>query len=198
MFYAIVAVVVLIVAALVWRVVHSPFGAVLAAIRENEQRARFIGYPVRRYKLAAFVLSVLVTAIGGAIFTFLKLFASADPVHPNFSGEILAMSIIGGAGHFMGPPLGAAFYLLFREVLSGYTSSWLFWFGLLFMAFILFSPAGLVGLSERLLAPFRKQREELAAMAARVKPNARARKCPRLWCPRLRPRQAACSCRPLA
>ena len=127
--------------------------------------------PVRRYKLVAFVLSVVVTAIGGALFTFLKVFASADPVHPNFSGEILAMSIIGGAGHFLGPPIGAAFYLVFREVLSAYTAAWLFWFGLLFMAFILFSPSGLVGLGERLAAPFRRQREELASMAARVKPN---------------------------
>src|SRR5205085_4964989 len=119
----------------------------------------------------AFALSAAVTALGGALFTFLNLFASADPVHPTFSGEILAMSIVGGSGHFLGPPLGAAFYILFRELLSGYTASWLFWFGLAFMAFILFSPAGLIGLGERIAAPFRKQREELAAMASRVKPN---------------------------
>jgi ABC-type branched-subunit amino acid transport system ATPase component/ABC-type branched-subunit amino acid transport system permease subunit len=170
-FYWVVAMLVFAVAFLVWRVVRSPFGSVLVAIRENEVRAQFLGYPVRRYKLVAFVLSVVVTAVGGAMFTFLKLFASADPVHPNFSGEILAMSIIGGAGNFLGPPIGAAFYLVFREVLSAYTSAWLFWFGLLFMTFILFSPSGLVGLGERLAAPFRRQREELASMAARVKPN---------------------------
>jgi ABC-type branched-subunit amino acid transport system ATPase component len=109
--------------------------------------------------------------IGGGLYTFLKLFAAADPVHPNFSGEILAMSIIGGSRSFMGPPLGAAFYILFREILSGYTASWLFWFGLLFMAFILYSPSGLVGLGKRLLAPWRKETETLAAMASRVKPN---------------------------
>ncbi len=170
-FYWVVAALVFAVAFLVWRVVRSPFGAVLVAIRENEVRARFLGYPVRRYKLVAFVLSALVTAVGGAVFTFLKVFASADPVHPTFSGEILAMSIIGGAGHFLGPPIGAAFYLVFREMLSAYTAAWLFWFGLLFMAFILFSPSGLVGLGERITAPFRKRREELASMAARVKPN---------------------------
>ena len=159
------------VAWLLWRVVRSPFGSVLAAIREKEQRASFIGYPVMRYKLAAFALSATVTGLGGALYTFLKLFASADPVHVSFSGELVAMTIIGGTGNFLGPPLGAMFYLLFREILSGYTASWLFWFGLLFMGFILFSPSGLVGLGARLLAPFRKSAETLAAMASRVKPN---------------------------
>ena len=170
-FYYFCAAIVFAVAWVMLRVVRSPFGSVLVAIRENEQRAGFAGYPVRRYKLAAFTLSATVTGLGGALFTFLKLFASADPLHPNFSGEILAMSIIGGSGSFMGPPLGAAFYALFREILSGYTASWMFWFGLLFMAFILFSPSGLIGLGKRLLAPWRKEAETLAAMASRVKPN---------------------------
>ena len=170
-FYYFCAAIVFAVAWIMLRVVRSPFGSVLVAIRENELRAGFAGYPVRRYKLAAFTLSATVTGLGGALFTFLKLFASADPLHPNFSGEILAMSIIGGSGSFMGPPLGAAFYALFREILSGYTASWLFWFGLLFMAFILFSPSGLIGVGKRLLAPWRKEAETLAAMASRVKPN---------------------------
>ncbi|MBI2753274.1 MAG: ATP-binding cassette domain-containing protein [Betaproteobacteria bacterium] len=170
-FYYFAAAIVFAAAWLVWRIVHSPFGSVLAAIRENEQRAGFIGYPVRRYKLVAFAVSATITGLGGGLFAFLKLFASADPVHPTFSGELAAMTIIGGTGSFLGPPLGALFYILFREVLSGYTASWMFWFGLLFMGFILFSPAGLIGLGERVLAPFRRQREGLAAMASRVMPS---------------------------
>ena len=170
-FYGFCAAIIFGVAVIMWRVVNSPFGSVLVAIREREQRASFAGYPVRRYRLAAFVISTVVMGIGGGLFTFLKLFAAADPVHPNFSGEILAMAIIGGSRSFMGPPLGAAFYILFREVLSGYTASWLFWFGLLFMAFILFSPTGLVGLWQRVTAPFARQAETLAAMASRVKPE---------------------------
>ena len=169
-FYYFCAAIIFGVALLMWRVVNSPFGSVLVAIREREQRASFIGYPVQRYRLAAFVISTLVMGIGGSLYTYLKLFAAADPLHPNFSGEILAMAIIGGSGSFMGPPLGAAFYILFREILSSYTASWLFWFGLLFMSFILFSPTGLVGLWQRVTAPFRKQAETLAAMASRVKP----------------------------
>ena len=170
-FYYFCAVIIFVVALVMWRMVNSPFGSVLVAIREREQRASFVGYPVRRYRLAAFVISTVVMGIGGGLFTFLKLFAAADPVHPNFSGEILAMAIIGGSRSFMGPPLGAAFYILFREILSGYTASWLFWFGLLFMAFILYSPSGLVGLWQRASAPFRRQAETLAAMASRVKPE---------------------------
>ena len=170
-FYALVAVVVLVASWLMWRVVHSPLGSVLVAIRENEQRARFAGYPVMRYKLAAFTISAAVTGLGGALFAYLKLFVSADLAHPLFSGEILAMTIFGGMGSFLGPPLGAFCYLMFRNVVSSYTEAWQFWFGLVFMAFILFSPLGLVGLGERLLAPFRRKREEEAAMAARVTPQ---------------------------
>ncbi len=157
LFYHLIAVIVFVVAWIMWRVVHSPLGSVLAAIRENENRARFIGYPVLRYKLAAFVISATVTGLGGSLMAFLKLFVSADTVHVNFSGEILAMTIFGGVGSFLGPTLGAFFYIMFREVLTGYTSAWQFWFGLLFMAFILFSPSGLVGVGARLLAPLRRK-----------------------------------------
>jgi ABC-type branched-subunit amino acid transport system ATPase component/ABC-type branched-subunit amino acid transport system permease subunit len=172
-FYYVTAAIVLLVAAAMWRVVHSPLGRVLQAIRENERRARFLGYPVQRYKLMAFTLSAAVTGLGGCLFAYLKVFVSADLVHVAFSGEILAMAIVGGMGHFLGPALGGAFFILFREILSEFTAAWQFWFGLLFMAFILFSPAGLVGLGSRLLAPLRRHREEAAAMAARVTPRPR-------------------------
>jgi ABC-type branched-subunit amino acid transport system ATPase component/ABC-type branched-subunit amino acid transport system permease subunit len=172
-FYYLTAVVVFLVAWLMWRVVKSPLGAVLVAIRENEQRARFAGYPVQRYKLAAFVISATVVGLGGCLAAYLKLFVSADLVHVTFSGEILAMTIFGGMGSFLGPPLGAFLYLMFREIVSGYTSGWQFWFGLLFMAFILFSPLGVVGLGERLMAPLRRRLVGAAAMAARVTPQPR-------------------------
>ncbi len=170
-FYYVAAAIVLGAAWLTWRLVNSPFGSVLMAIRENEQRAGFAGYPVRRYKLVAFVISATLTGLAGSLFAFLKFIVSADLVHVTFSGELVAMTVIGGARSFLGPTLGALFYILSRELLSSYTVAWLFWFGLLFMAFILFSPWGLMGLGERLLAPLRKSAETLAAMAGRVKPN---------------------------
>ncbi|HWQ39132.1 MAG TPA: branched-chain amino acid ABC transporter ATP-binding protein/permease [Burkholderiales bacterium] len=164
------AIVLLVMYALL-RVVHSPLGSVLKAIRENETRARFVGYPVGRFKLAAFVISATVTSLGGALTAFLKLFVSADFVHPNFSGEILAMTIFGGVGSFLGPALGAFAYLMMRAVLSAYTDAWQFWFGLMFMGFILFSPLGLVGIGQRLLAPLLPRRTVAGAMAQRVVPQ---------------------------
>jgi branched-chain amino acid transport system ATP-binding protein len=132
-----------------WRIVRSPFGHVLVAIRENETRARFQGYPTDRYKLAAFVVSATVAGLAGALFAFHHRFASADPLLVTFSGELLAMVIIGGMRSFLGPLLGAVFYMLFREFLSIWTPHWLFFFGLLFAGFILFSPRGLIGLGQR-------------------------------------------------
>jgi branched-chain amino acid transport system ATP-binding protein len=132
-FYVVVAAVVLAGAYLTWRVVNAPFGKVLQAIRDNEQRASFIGYPVRRYKLVAFVLSAVLVGTGGALFALLKQFVSADLTHVNFSGEILVMTVIGGIGTFLGPPLGALFYVCAREILSEYTTGWQFWFGIMFM-----------------------------------------------------------------
>jgi branched-chain amino acid transport system ATP-binding protein len=170
-FYGLSALIVLLASAAIWRIVRSPFGRVLVAIRENEQRATFIGYPVRRYKLLAFVLSTTILGLAGSLLAFLRYFVSADMVHVAFSGEIIAMTVIGGMGSFLGPPLGALFFILFREILSGHTAAWQFYFGLLFMAFILFSPMGLMGLGERLLAPFRREAEEIAAMAARARPE---------------------------
>jgi len=150
-----------------WRFHRSPVGSVLVAIRENEQRARFIGYPSNRYKLVGFVLSAAVVGVAGTLSVFNHRFASAEPLAVAFSGELIAMVIIGGMRSFLGPALGALFFILFREFLSIWTPHWLFWFGLLFVGFIVFSPTGLVGVAGRLMAPFRRHVVEAAAMADR-------------------------------
>ena len=137
------------------------------AIRENEQRARFIGYPSNRYKLIGFVLSAAIVAVAGTLSVFNHRFASAEPLAVAFSGELIAMVVIGGMRSFLGPALGALFFILFREFLSIWTPHWLFWFGLLFVGFIVFSPTGLVGVAERLIAPLRTRVVEAAAMAGR-------------------------------
>jgi len=149
-YYWVVALVGFLAAWAMWRVVRSPFGHVLVAIRENETRARFQGYPTDRCKLGAFAISATLAGLAGALFAFHHRFASADPLLVSFSGELLAMVIIGGMRSFLGPVLGAVFYMLFREFLSIWTPHWLFYFGLLFAAFILFSPRGLIGLGQRI------------------------------------------------
>jgi len=166
-YYWVVAAIGMGVCYLLWRFHRSPAGSVLVAIRENEERARFVGYPTNRYKLIGFVLSATVVAIAGALSVFNHRFASAEPLAVAFSGELVAMVVIGGMRSFLGPALGALFFILFREFLSIWTPHWLFYFGLLFVGFIVFSPTGLVGVAGRIMAPFRRRTIEAAAMAGR-------------------------------
>ena len=166
-YYWFVAAIGFVVLGFLWRMHNSAVGSVLVAIRENEQRARFIGYPVTRYKLLAFVVSAAIAGLAGVLLLYKNRMTSADPMSVSFSGELLAMVVIGGMRSFLGPALGALFFTLFREFLSIYTENWLFWFGIVFVGFVVFSPEGLIGVGERLLRPFRKQTVEDAAMAAR-------------------------------
>src|ERR1700726_1484625 len=166
-FYWFVAAIAFLVLVLLWRFHNSTVGSVLVAIRENEQRARFLGYPTNRYKLVAFVLSAAITGLAGILLLYQNRMTSADPISVSFSGDLLAMVVIGGMRSFLGPALGALFFILFREFLGIYTENWLFWFGLVFVCFIVFSPTGLIGVGERLLTPFRRKTTEDAAMSAR-------------------------------
>jgi branched-chain amino acid transport system ATP-binding protein len=167
-YYALVALIGFATVYALWRFHRSPVGHVLTAIRENELRARFIGYPTNRYKLLAFVISASLTGLAGTLLLYNNRMTSADPISVAFSGELLAMVVIGGMRSFLGPALGALFFIIFRDYLSATTENWLLYFGLLFVGFILFSPNGLVGVYERLTAPFRRQPVEEAAMAGRV------------------------------
>jgi ABC-type branched-subunit amino acid transport system ATPase component/ABC-type branched-subunit amino acid transport system permease subunit len=135
---------------LLWRVVHSPFGRVLQAIRENEQRASFVGYDVRRYKLAAFVVSCAFAGLAGALYTFLLNFAYPESLHVTMAGEIAAMTLVGGMRSFVGPAVGAAVFVFMRDTLSSWTENWLVYFGVIFVAFVMFSPNGIVGVAARL------------------------------------------------
>ena len=166
-FYAMVAVIGLGVLYVLLRVMRSPFGHVLVAIRENQLRATFQGYPVERYKLAAFVISAVVTGLAGALLGFQTYLVSAEAVSVPFSGELLAMVVIGGMHHILGPALGALFFILFRELFSIWTANWLLWFGLVFVGFVLFSPSGLVGIWAKLRRRWRPPPEEAAAMSKR-------------------------------
>src|SRR3954452_10839099 len=166
-YYIVVSVLCLGVLYVLLRLVRSPFGHVLMAIRENQLRATFQGYPVERYKLAVFVISAAVTGFAGGLIGFQNYLVSAEAVSVPFSGELLAVVVIGGMRSMLGPALGALFFMLFRELFSIWTSDWLLWFGLIFVAFVLFSPDGLVGIWARLSKRWWPAPEESAAMSRR-------------------------------
>ncbi len=163
-YYLLVAVIALIVLYVLLRVLRSPFGHVVVAIRENQLRATFQGYQVERYKLAVFVLSAVVTGLAGTLLGFLTYLVSAEGVSVPFSGELLAMVVIGGMRSFLGPAFGALFFILFRELFSIWTADWLLWFGLIFVAFVIFSPSGLVGIWAQVQRRWRTAPEETTAM----------------------------------
>jgi branched-chain amino acid transport system ATP-binding protein len=167
-YYALVAMMCFLAVLALWRFHRSPLGSVLVAIRENEQRARFIGYPINRVKLTAFVASATLTGLAGMLLAFNNRMTSAEPISVAFSGELLAMVIIGGMRSFLGPALGALFFVIFRDSLSRVTENWLLAFGVLFVSFIVYSPTGLVGLYERFTARWRKVAASEAAMSARL------------------------------
>jgi len=166
-FYVLIALIGLAVVYLMMRVTRSPFGHVLVAIRENPLRATFQGYPIERYKLAVFVLSAVVTGLAGALLGFQTYLVSAEAVSVPFAGELLAMVVIGGMHHILGPAIGALFFILFREMFSIWTGNWLLWFGLVFVLFVMFSPSGLVGVWTTIMKRLRPPPEESAAMSRR-------------------------------
>jgi ABC-type branched-subunit amino acid transport system ATPase component/ABC-type branched-subunit amino acid transport system permease subunit len=166
-YYILVAVIALAVLYLLLRMVRSPFGHVLVAIRENELRATFQGYPVERYKLSVFVISAVVTGLAGGLVAFQNYLVSADTVSVSFAGELLAMVVIGGMRGVLGPALGALFFILFRELFSIWTANWLLWFGLIFVGFVMFSPEGLIGIGRQLSRRFGAAPEGAAAMSKR-------------------------------
>ena len=130
-----------------WRLVHSPFGRVLAAIRQNETRARFIGYNVWLYKWLAFTLSTLIAGLAGGLFALAQQSAYPNVMSLHQSGIIVMMTLVGGGlVSFWGPVLGTVLFFLARDLLGAYTETWLLWYGLMFMLIVLFKPEGIAGM----------------------------------------------------
>jgi branched-chain amino acid transport system permease protein len=106
------------------RVVHSPYGQVLKAIRENEPRAVSLGYDVDRYKLLAFVLSTTLAGLAGALKTLVLGFATLSDAHWSLSGEVVLMTLLGGMGTFAGPVLGAFTIIGLQNYLADRVGAW--------------------------------------------------------------------------
>ena len=128
--------------------VGSHFGRVLVAIRENEDRARFLGYNVQRYKMGVCVISALLTGLAGALYPGRSAYATPDLMHWSISGEFLIMVMIGGLGTLVGPIIGGAFFIVLQEKISSYVQWYFIVIGLVLIFIVLFMPKGLLGLRQ--------------------------------------------------
>jgi len=127
------------------RILESPFGAILEAIRENEARARACGIDVERSKLVAFVLSGLFCGLAGGLKAMHLSIVPTEVLHYHTSGLVVIMALLGGMGTFFGPFVGAAVFLLVEDQISLFTIHWQFFAGALFILFVLFFPRGIWG-----------------------------------------------------
>jgi branched-chain amino acid transport system permease protein len=127
------------------RLLASPFGAVLEAIRENESRARACGYDVARVKFIAFVISGAFCGLAGALKALHLSIVPIETLHYLTSGQVVMMALLGGMNTFFGPFVGAAAFLLLEDVLTTMTSHWQLVLGAIFVIFVLFFPKGIWG-----------------------------------------------------
>ncbi|MGB7036004.1 MAG: branched-chain amino acid ABC transporter permease [Xanthobacteraceae bacterium] len=143
--YAFVLVIVLAALFLIYRIINSPFGEVLKAIRENERRAISLGYRTDRYKLVAFVLSATLAGVAGSLKAIVFQLASLTDVHWTMSGEVVLMTLVGGLGTIFGPVVGAFFIVAMENYLAPLGQWVLVIQGGTFVACVLLFRRGIVG-----------------------------------------------------
>jgi branched-chain amino acid transport system permease protein len=130
-----------------WRLVNSPYGRILQAIRQNETRVTFLGYSVWWFKASVFTLSAAISGFAGALFAMAQTSAFPDVMSLHHSGYIVMMTLVGGGlVSFWGPVMGVFAFLLTRDIVGALTTAWMFWFGLFFVLVIIFKPEGIAGL----------------------------------------------------
>jgi branched-chain amino acid transport system permease protein len=143
--YALVATIFLAAFLLIYRIIHSPFGEVLKAIRENEARAISLGYRTDRYKLLAFVLSASIAGLAGATKAIVFQLASLTDVHWTMSGEVVLMTLVGGLGTVFGPVLGAVFIVGMQNYLATFGEWVTVIQGVIFVVCVLLFRRGVIG-----------------------------------------------------
>ena len=133
-------------AVLMWRIVHSPFGLHLRALRDNARKAEYLGVHVHRFRLAAFVISAAFGAVGGVILGFRIGLADPELVHWTHSGLLVFMTVLGGFTSFVGPILGALTFTLLQDQLQSLTQYWRFFLGAVLALIVIAFPTGIAGL----------------------------------------------------
>lgn len=145
--YYLVAGISIISVVFMWRLVHSPLGRILQAVRQNEMRTAYVGYSVWWLKWLVFVLSALFAGLAGGLLAMAQQSAFPDVMSVHQSGLIVMMILVGGGlVSFWGPVLGVILYFIARDVLGGLTETWLLWYGLMFVIMVMFRPEGIAGM----------------------------------------------------
>jgi branched-chain amino acid transport system permease protein len=132
-------------------VINSQFGHALVGLRENETRMRALGYPASRVKLVAFTIAGIFAGFAGGLHGIYNGFVSPDSLSFGLSGTFLLMVVLGGAGSLIGPAIGAAVFLLMKQIVSSHTEHWLLIVGIVFIACVMFFRGGLYALLEQSL-----------------------------------------------
>ncbi len=157
-YYYYVLVIFLLCVAVMWRIVNSPFGKSLQAIRDNEVRAEFVGIRVRRSRWVAFVISGIFTGIAGALWAPLLGQITPEVLYWQQSGEIVFMAVLGGFKSFAGPIVGAVVFNYLKEFVVAHYEYWQFFLGLILVTLVLVLPEGVVGTVSRITHRFREAR----------------------------------------
>ncbi len=145
-YYYFVFVILMVSLILLWKMVHSPLGSVLYATKQNEVRAKYLGYNTVLYKWIALVISGIFAGLAGALHAMLTHGAFANPMHWTKSGDVVMMVLIGGGlTNFFGPILGVTMFIAIKDILSSITEHWYLFYGLLIVFIILFMPEGILG-----------------------------------------------------
>ena len=143
-----------------WRLVRSPFGLMLTAIRENKQRLSFVGAGVQNLRLAAFVIAGALAGVSGGLFSLFNAMATPDFMHWGFSARPVLMTILGGSTIFFGPMLGAAVFFALEQIITNITENWMIFLGLILTPVVIFFPRGILGTLIYHLTKGRKQNHE--------------------------------------
>ncbi|HEV7618874.1 MAG TPA: branched-chain amino acid ABC transporter permease [Burkholderiaceae bacterium] len=150
---------------LMWRIVHSPFGLHLRAIRDNPRKAEYVGVRVYLFRLTAYVISAVYGAIGGALLSIPVGLADPELAYWTHSGNLVFMTILGGFGNFFGPLLGAFVFIGLQNELMSVTQYWRFALGVILILIVIALPRGLMGLLEKRGRPARDRKIESAPAA---------------------------------
>lgn len=144
-FYRLALVIVALAGVVLYVIKISPFGLVLRAMAENPERVAFTGIPVRRYRLYSFIISGVFSGLAGGLFAPFNRVANPDMAHWSMSAEPVLMSILGGAGTFLGPFVGAGIFVLLETWITSYTDRWMLFLGIVLALMVMYLRRGLLG-----------------------------------------------------